>query len=122
MSWVKLDDNFHAHPKVLRVGLAGAGLFARALSYCACYETNGFVPREWVALQEEGQADLGRTLVHAGLWEPIEDGYRIQDYLDYNPSREQLAAQREKDRAKKEQMRASSNVTKLSPRESSGNP
>ena len=46
MTWTKLADNFHAHPKLLAVGLAGTGLFARALSYAADYLTDGRIPVE----------------------------------------------------------------------------
>lgn len=38
---------------------------------------------------------LPGQLVAAGLWEPMEGGWQIHDYLDYNPSRDQVLEERE---------------------------
>jgi hypothetical protein len=35
-------------------------------------------------------------MVKAGLWERAEGGYRIHDYLDFNPSRKEILKQRAK--------------------------
>lgn len=93
MTWVKLDDQLHAHPKVMRVGLAGTGLFARALSYCGCYATDGVVPPGWAHAQlaPEDHGNLPEQLVAAGLWEPMPDGgFRIPDFCELNPSADEV--------------------------------
>lgn len=99
MPWARLDDHFHAHPRTLQVGLEANGLFARALSYCAQYLTDGFVPSEWADAQ--GGKKLTARLVDAGLFEQIEGGYRVKDYLDYNPSRAHVETERARERGKK---------------------
>lgn len=38
--------------------------------------------------------DWPRLLVDAGLWERAKGGFRIHDHLEYNPSREQVEAER----------------------------
>lgn len=89
MSWVKVDDQFHAHPKLGALGdalLAGAGLHVLALSWSANYLMDGRIPAGQVA-RLGGSAEIAAALVEAGLWELDDRGYRIHDYLVYNPSR-----------------------------------
>lgn len=113
MSYVLLDDQFHSHPKIEDVGNAGAGLFARALSYCGSYLTDGFVPEAWV--KARASEKLRQKLCDAGLWTRVVDGesfhyddgsehyivtvegngFFIPDYLVLNPSRKQVEARRE---------------------------
>ena len=101
MTWAKLDDKFHSHPTTWMVGLEANGLFARAISYCADQLTDGFVPEQWVyaqvpATQKNRDAHgLTDKLTNAGLWEPVEGGWFIKDFLTYNPSREYVLAERE---------------------------
>ena len=99
MPWAKLDDNFHAHPRTLQAGLEANGLYARALSYCAQYLTDGFVPAEWTEAQ--GGKKPAARLVETGSFEAIEGGYLVVGYLDYNPSREQVETERARERGKK---------------------
>ncbi len=97
MAWVKIDDQFTDHPKVLEVGPLAECLFVRGLCYAARYLTDGLVPvahlrrmADFDAITEAGK------LVAAGLWEDAEGGYQIHDYLDYQPSREDALSIREK--------------------------
>src|SRR3990172_4553100 len=110
MPYALLDDTFHSHPKLVAAGWAARGLYAAALSYCAAYTTDGFVPGSWVGTLGAGK--LATVLVDVAAWPTVkrnqrftltasdgiqeqlvapEDGYLIPDYLDYNPSRRQLA-------------------------------
>lgn len=93
-SWVRLDADFHAHPKVLEVGLAGAGLYASALAYCGDYRTDGLVPVVWVesraaGLEGPGGQPLPQALVDVGLWVREGRHYRIPDFLELNLSKEE---------------------------------
>lgn len=100
MAWAKLDDKFHSHPSTWIVGLEGNGLFARAISYCADQLTDGFVPEAWVYAQvpattkSRDSHGLICKLTDAGLWERVEDGWFIGEYLSYNPSRDDEMARR----------------------------
>jgi hypothetical protein len=106
MTWARIDDNAHAHPRILQAGLEANGLFFRALSYCSHYLTDGFIPNEWAEAQ--GGKRPVTKLVNVGLLEPIEGGYRIHDYLDRNPSREQVQEERRRERGKKARQRSAS--------------
>jgi hypothetical protein len=104
MAWAKLDDGFHAHPKVMQAGLAATGLHVLAISYCSRYLTDGHVSAEFVRqVASRNASKLVSKLVEAGLWEVRDEkpdsGWIVHDYLDYNPSRaEVIAARRDPNR------------------------
>lgn len=93
MSWVFLDDKFHSNRKILRVGNAGAGLYARSLSYCGDHLTDGFLDEAWV--KQACTPKLRDKLVTEELWVKVEGGYEIPDYLTLNPSRSDVLKKRE---------------------------
>lgn len=99
MPWTKLDDGFYMHPKIVTVGNAGAGLYCRALAYCAAHLTDGEVPGPMAAVLAGGDDELLQALVDVGLWRREPDGsYLIPDYLDLNPSRADVEERRERQR------------------------
>lgn len=104
MSWLKMDDKFGDHPKVLELSDAAFRLHVRAMCFAARQETDGF-------LSKNSQKTLGakpkniQELERAGLWESSVDGHWIHDFLDYNPSREKLTAERESTRIRVERHR-----------------
>lgn len=118
MSWGKIDDQFHAHRKAKRAWKAcpaSLGLHLLAISYCAGHLTDGLVDHEFVeekipAARRREQAT--RALVDAGLWVIEEGGWRINDWLDYNPSRADVLEKRRSDAARKaRRLRAESTGT-----------
>ena len=97
MSWAKLDDRLHSHTKARKAGLEAMGLWVLCLSHCAAQLTDGFV--DMVDIETIGGANglaLAERLVVAGLWQHVEGGFEFRDYLDHNPSAEEVRAQREK--------------------------
>lgn len=101
MVWAKVDDQFTDHEKVVGLSLAAKGLWLCGLVYSARRLTDGFVSESVVAREAyDAQTDgldwvaLANELVNARLWDEVEGGYRIHDYLDYNPSRAEVEADR----------------------------
>lgn len=95
MTWVKLDDQFPEHPKVMALGkdrLPGMGLWLVGAGYCGRHLTDGFIPRAFLVGSE--QIRLARCLVGVGLWEDVSGGYRMHDYHDYQPAREEVLERR----------------------------
>lgn len=94
MTWTKLDDSFYDNPKIIEGGNEVAGAFARSLSYCGKHNTDGTFPKV-IGDDIARRKKVTDTLLELGLW--ILDGrrYFIPDYLEFNPSAEQV----EKDRA-----------------------
>ena len=93
MSWFKVDDGFHNHPKAMAAGNAACGLWSRCGSYCSQQpSTEGVVP-DAIAKAYGTKAEIAR-LVAVGMWEPVEGGYRMHDYHEYNPTAEQAKAKK----------------------------
>lgn len=120
MTYVILDDKFHSNGKIIDVGNAGAGLYARALSYCGDQLTDGFVRLKFADMISPRKLQL--ELVAAGLWRPVEPGdvitvespkegtiliridapgYYIDDYLILNPSKASVSIVRDDLRRKR---------------------
>src|SRR5258706_2502526 len=92
MPWFRLDDSFHSHPKVIAAGNEAIGLYVRCGTHAAEHLTAGFGGKN-VALSY-GSTALADTLVRTRLWHRARGGWRIHDYLDYNPSREAVEKER----------------------------
>lgn len=97
VTWVRLDDGFPDHPKVLSVGPRGCVIQIRAICYCSRFLTDGLISRAAYMLitadlaMEGGPDAMAESMVKAGLWERVvPDGWRVHDYLEYNPSRTQV--------------------------------
>ena len=94
MSWVKIDDGFWMHPKVVHAGNEAAGIFARCLSYCGAYLTDGLIP-EPVALSIAGSKRALEVTVDSGLLTRLDSGsIYIADYAEYNPLRADVEAEK----------------------------
>lgn len=98
MPWFKVDDGLPMHRKVLalprgarRLGAIGAWTMAGAWS--SANGTEGRIPTAVLA-------DLGiptkvaTDLLTCGLWKREPNGYRMHDFLDYNPTAEKVAQDR----------------------------
>jgi hypothetical protein len=100
MGWVKLDDAFLNNPKVMLAGLNGRALFLAGLCFSSSGLTDGFIPRTAVA-KLAALSDVARPttatqrLLAVGLWEEVPGGFRIHDYLVYQPSAESVRKDRE---------------------------
>lgn len=109
---MKLDDGFATDPKVLEAGPLGLAMQVAALCYCNQKLTDGRLPRPVAAMLID-TTDLGITwdsivdqLVALGMWHqpghdcdscpPIERGFYLHDYLEFQPSREEVLELRAK--------------------------
>ena len=113
MTWFRIDDSFHTHPKVDALAdgqhLEGAiCLFTLAGCWCAQHLTDGAMSagrvRRFPVLSPN---ECAEELVRVGLWEHTDDGYLFHDWSDWNPTREDVLAKREKERERKAGMRRS---------------
>lgn len=123
MVWAKIDDAILDNAKIAKVGVFGFAMHVAAITWCCRNLTDGHVPTSRVTalltLQNVnidcanplalvggptsmgGQTGLdpfvvADALVNAGLWNVAEGGYQIHDFLEYNPSKEQVLSAREK--------------------------
>lgn len=101
MAWVRLEDTFPEHPKVDAAGGDAGWLHVCAIAYCNRNTTDGFIATNRVPqLSDRRQPfKLVDKLVAVGLWEVDErGGWRIHDYLHYQPSKATIDAEKEKAR------------------------
>jgi hypothetical protein len=94
VTWVKLDDAFWANPKVVAVGNEAAGAYARMLSYCGQQLTDGLI--EDHAAKIITRPSVCRKLAENGFLERNGKGWRIPDFLEFNPSRDKVLETRRK--------------------------
>jgi hypothetical protein len=103
MPWVKLDDTFPANRKIRRLSDGAFRLHITAICAAAHDLTDGLMTPEDI----EDLASITKSdrrideLVRRGLWEAVETGWLIHDYLDYNPSKVKVDTDREAARQRK---------------------
>lgn len=133
MSWARLDDACTDHLKLRRAGTAGLALWTASIVWCSRHLTDGFIPTDmlhdiWRPVGESFDADAAcARLVAAGLWDEVEGGWKVHDYLDYNMSRAEVMSRREQaaDRQRRRRTKAhpeyvTHDVTRDIPRDSRG--
>jgi len=92
MTWMKVDDSLAFHAKAVQAGNAAMGMWVRAGSWCAQQLTGGVVPGHMV--NPLGNRSQATALVVAGLWTQIDGDYLFHDWDDYQPSAEDIRADR----------------------------
>ena len=95
--WIKLDDSFFEHRKVVAVTPIARLLFLASLAHSAKHLTDGIVAEGYLpSIRASAGASKRHAaeLVSAGLWEDHPSGYFIHDWLDYNPAAERVLAKR----------------------------
>jgi hypothetical protein len=101
MTWVKLDEHFVDHPKVITAGPLASWLFVAGLCYANRLLTNGFIPKDQLdrlvvqnGTHRQDPVKLAHKLCEVNLWKPAtihgQSGYQIHDFLRYQPSRRQV--------------------------------
>ncbi len=107
MPWVRLDDRFPSHRKVALLSDRAFRLHVSAICWCAENLTDGHISDRELPLVSHmrGVKATAAQLQDAGLWDRVESGWLIHDYLDYNPSREQVIAERKKNAERQERFR-----------------
>jgi hypothetical protein len=112
MSEVKLDAGYDEHPKVVGLSEAAFNMEIRAMCYTSRNSLDGFIPGGWLQRQTSSSEprEVAEELVKATRWHRADvpcpkghdttcptmagEGWRIHDYLDDNPSSEQVRAKR----------------------------
>jgi len=111
MPWVKLDDRFPSHRKIALLSDRAFRLHVSAICWSAENLTDGHIGDRELALitRIRGVKATAKELEAAGVWDRMDDGWSIHDYLDYNPSREQVLLDRKKNAERQERFRRRKN-------------
>lgn len=111
MGWVRIDDNFADHPKVIGLSDAAFRLFVTGLCYSNRQLTDGLIPYQivmaWVGDNPFKPSD---ELEDQNLWERVEKGFLIRSYTEYQPTREKVHEKRENAKARLKKFRDKNKV------------
>ncbi|MDQ3224618.1 MAG: hypothetical protein M3Q75_14280 [Gemmatimonadota bacterium] len=122
MGWVRVDDAFYDHRKFNKVTVLGMGVWIAGLAYCNRNLTDGFIPNKAIPglVSTDGlglytgthggrdvtPADGAWELLRAELWSEGAGGWQVHDYHDYQPSAQQVRAERDRNAERKAAWRA----------------
>lgn len=108
MSWVRRDDQASIHRKVAPLDDATYRLWSEAIEWCSRNGTDGVIRADELGeVSKRASPARAAKLVERDLWHtadvlcgserctmPGSDGWVVHDYLDYNPSRAQVVAEK----------------------------
>lgn len=95
--WVKLHDGWDENPKILSVSEAAILMWIRAITYANRNKTGGYIPRGALhkLTPSPAFAELADELANVrvpgctgGLFDRLENGYRVHDYEVYQPAQD----------------------------------
>lgn len=112
MTWFRVDDDFHHHPKVMRIPARyrndACGVWLLCGSWAARYGTDGFVPSD-VVRQFDSRERMAARLVDVGLWtEEKRDGqtgYVFHEWLERQPSNAETTARKQRNAERQRRFR-----------------
>lgn len=100
MPWVNLDDQFPSHPKIMPLSDAAFRLHISGICYCNKHLTDGLIGAEAVpTLRPRYRPNMLAELIDRGLWMAHGDVYEIRDFLDWNRSKADVEAERDRKRS-----------------------
>jgi hypothetical protein len=115
VAWFKVDDKLHSSRKLLsiprRYRLGCLGLWTIAGSWSADQLTDGRVP-DYMVEEWGGSKTLIDWLVKADLWQEVSEGTQFKNWGEYQPTKADVEAERDKNREKLRKWRERNQVTK----------
>jgi hypothetical protein len=112
-TWVKIDDSFPDHPKVIGLSDKAFRVHIEALCYCGRFLTDGFIPMFVISKFANNNMATVVELVDAELWreEPHNNGFRIHDYLAHQTSKSEVEQKRATTRERQKRYREKQKTT-----------
>lgn len=105
MTWVRLDDGFPNHPKIIGLSDGAFRLYITALCYSNAYLTDGIIPQKTV--KKLSNSRHISALVESNLWEICGDDIKILGYDEYQFTKERVESERKKAAERKAKSRMS---------------
>jgi hypothetical protein len=113
MTWIRIDDTLPDHPKLIGLPDSAFRLYITILCYSSRYLTDGFIPSP--VADRLGHAGTFGELNVAGLIQPLDGGWQISNYSEYQSTKadveEKKAHNRERTKKWRQQKRGNANVT-----------
>lgn len=108
MPWARFDDRFPSNRKVRLLSDGAFRLYVSAICWSAENLTDGVIKTAELRLVADVRATRARAkeLVEAGLFDVVDGvGWKIHDYHEYNPTAEQVRADRAQRTARQQRWR-----------------
>lgn len=107
MPWVRLDDRFPSHRKVALLSDRAFRLHVSALCWSSENLTEGKIldTELRVIAHVRGLKAAAKELEDRQLWDRVDGGWMIHDFLVYNPDRAKVQAEREANAARQQAWR-----------------
>lgn len=89
MTWVRFEDNFFNNPKVAPLSNAAFRLYIQSIAYSNQFLTDGKLAENNLrsfSVNCRARKKHVNELLSAGLWQKEGDVWSINDYLEYQPS------------------------------------
>lgn len=91
MTYLMIESSIRTHRKFLAAGPEASWLWVCGLGYCQDGLTDGYIPETAVDyLGVKNVRALVTVLEHVRLWEPVQGGWRMHDYLEHNKSADEV--------------------------------
>lgn len=97
MTWIKLDDNAVDHPKVDSLSDRAFRWWVKGLSYASRFLTDGVLPP---VFWKKVPANDRKELTGNKLWDYIDPDMHIHDYLTHQSSKDDVQAEKQRNREK----------------------
>ncbi len=120
MSWAKIDDHANEFHKQLAAGPEACWFWVCGLMFANRQrERDGFIPEAVISMlyPVKSPKRLANKLIEVGLWDEAPGGYQIHNYHGWNPTPEQVEAERAAGRE-----RAAKSYAKKHPKKSEPSP
>lgn len=100
MAWIRLDDDYIYHPKFTLLSDRAFRLWHEGACYCRKLMTDGLIARSDLKAFKYASPKTIRELTtprgqSSSPWVEDQAGYRVHDYLDWNPSQAEEQRDRE---------------------------
>ncbi|MGW3321091.1 hypothetical protein [Streptomyces virginiae] len=107
MPWVRLDDRFPSHRKVALLSDRAFRLHVSALCWSSENLTEGKIldTELRVIAHVRNTKAAAKELEERNLWDRVDDGWVIHDFLEYNPDRAKVKAERDANAARQQAWR-----------------
>lgn len=117
MPWARIDDRANGDAKLLALSDAAYRMWVCGLIFCQFNLTDGFIPSDAIGsfgVRAKNKAALVQELTRSNLgkkplWQPVTGGWHVNDFHDWNDSREDVLKKRQKGRDRIDRFRSKLN-------------
>lgn len=96
MTWARFDDSFGDDPTMLRLPRGVRLLYVEGIVWCCRHLTDGLLERHVLrrVTDEPDVEAAAALLVEVGLWEVVDGGYHVVNFLAAQPSKDTVEERR----------------------------